>query len=83
MLPDQFDQAAARIEADKTSRDQLDINDAKRMIWEEASQVEMLLDVLCTVRSRAGIGLPVTKLSIGMLRRSAARPGGVLPPGTV
>ncbi len=70
ILADQFDQTAGQIEADKTSRDQLDINDAKRMISEGSSQVEMLLDVLCTVRSRAGIGLPVSMPSIGMPRRS-------------
>jgi hypothetical protein len=56
-LADQFDQAANQIEADKAAQDQLDINDAKRMITQGSMQLEKLLDVLCTVaRAIGGIG---------------------------
>ncbi len=53
-LSDQFDQAAQKIETDPAARAQLDINNARTMIAEGSTQVEKLLDVLCTVSRAIG-----------------------------
>jgi hypothetical protein len=53
-LSDQFDQAARQIETDPAAHTRLDINDAGTMIAEGSTQLEKLLDVLCTVSRAIG-----------------------------
>lgn len=53
-LADQFDQAAQQLEADPEARDQLDIKNTRNMITQGSTQIEKLLDVMCTVARAIG-----------------------------